>query len=519
MTFNLTEEELENAFAAIEHHGYSALLPEPPEWALIRENWSAIRADIAEKDLDTYAPYKVTRLYAPKSRATSRLVSLLHPQDLIIYTALTIIVKDDLERARLERRRQRVYSYRAIEGDSRKLYDSTGAFATFQKQLERKSRKSGYHFVAVADIADFYPRIYQHRLENVILASAQSDRARAVARVLVKKFLSNLMKKDSYGIPVGPFASRILAEGVLIDIDAALISDGADFVRWVDDYRIFCKTEVEAQRLLYRLGELLFENHGLTLSPAKTAILPSAAFRAKFLKDDDVVVEGELDQLDRIFARRDPYEDDDFELSDEEREEVRAMNFKRLFEHSFAASELVDYSRLSSLMRHPEILNEISEGAREEIGVILLANLEHLYPVSEEAARFFGTFADVNNSLRRRISKKLLQPLLTHRNHRPPDYFVCWVLSIFASDERWGRGQDIVRIFREYHSDAVRRFAALAIAKVGTRSEAMAIKESFTSAGPLTRTAILLASRKLGADERRHWKQAAQPSGLLETLV
>jgi hypothetical protein len=132
--------------------------------------------------------------------------------------------------------------------------------------------------VAVADFADFYPRIYQHRLENVIQASAKSPRVEEVARVLVRQFIPNLFGQTSYGILIGPFASRILGEGVLIDVDAALLSDGADFLRWVDDYTIFCSSEVDAQRRLFRLAERLFDNHGLTLSAVKTKILSKEDF-------------------------------------------------------------------------------------------------------------------------------------------------------------------------------------------------------------------------------------------------
>jgi hypothetical protein len=75
-----------------------------------------------------------------------------------------------------------------------------------------------------------YSRIYDHRLENVIQASARSQRSIDVARVLVK-YLSNISGRNSYGIPIGPNASRVLAEAVLIDVDAGLLSDGADFIR------------------------------------------------------------------------------------------------------------------------------------------------------------------------------------------------------------------------------------------------------------------------------------------------
>ena len=62
------------------------------------------------------------------------------------------------------------------------------------------------------------------------------------------------MDGNSYGIPVGPYASRVLGEAVLIDVDAYLKSQGIDYVRWVDDYNIFVRSEYLAQstRLLHK---------------------------------------------------------------------------------------------------------------------------------------------------------------------------------------------------------------------------------------------------------------------------
>ena len=84
---------LDNAFAAINHHGYSAMLPEPIEWIKVKNKWTEIRDNIKEIDLDSYDPYKPMKIFAPKSRANIRVVHLLHPQDIIIYTALVLIVK------------------------------------------------------------------------------------------------------------------------------------------------------------------------------------------------------------------------------------------------------------------------------------------------------------------------------------------------------------------------------------------------------------------------------------------
>src|SRR5690606_30747351 len=115
--------------------------------------------------------------------------------------------------------------------------------------------KSTTRFVAIADVADFYPRIYQHRLENVIESTATTARATDVARVLVRKLIAKLIGGNSYGIPVGPYASRLLGEAVLIDVDSYLQSRGIDFVRWVDDYNLFARSEYLAQSTVFDLGE------------------------------------------------------------------------------------------------------------------------------------------------------------------------------------------------------------------------------------------------------------------------
>ncbi|MFO0214292.1 MAG: hypothetical protein ACK53E_26670, partial [Pseudanabaena sp.] len=77
--FNLSAQELDNAFEAINHHGYSAMLPEPIEWVNIQNKWQEVKDYINALDLDTYEPYKPMKVFAPTSRANIRIVHLLYP--------------------------------------------------------------------------------------------------------------------------------------------------------------------------------------------------------------------------------------------------------------------------------------------------------------------------------------------------------------------------------------------------------------------------------------------------------
>ena len=122
--FKLTEAEFECAFQAIEHHGFSTLLPDPPEWEDLKNDWENIKKQLTNEDLDSYVPHVPLRVFAPKNRYNLRVVTHLHPLDLLIYTALTLIVRDDIEQARIPSSRKKVFSFRSKKENRNELYDA-----------------------------------------------------------------------------------------------------------------------------------------------------------------------------------------------------------------------------------------------------------------------------------------------------------------------------------------------------------------------------------------------------------
>lgn len=525
--FNLTAQELDNAFAAIVHHGYSTMLPPPPEWAVVTANWNSIRDSIERIDLDVYDPLKPLKVFAPKSRANVRVLHMLHPQDLIIYTALVLIAKPDIESNRVPIKLKRVFSYRADSANPQELYDSRGSYEAYRLQLGQRASRPQVRYVAVADIADFYPRIYQHRLQNVIESVATSQRVRDIARVLVKKLIGNIMGMDSYGIPVGPYASRLLAEALLIDVDASLQSQGVDFVRWVDDYNMFCRAEYEAQSVLFALGEWLFSKHGLTLQSAKTKILTIDDYRREYLFDHDEQLTDRDTVVNMLRDFRVGYEDpedDDGEddMDEAEVEEALAIlqgtDLKGMLEASLADTTLVDYQAVTfALTKLPRIPGAPPELKREVLHLVI-DNAELLYPVAEHIATYVLSFDDLTKTEQKQIATKLLKPLKSKRRP-PPPYYAMWVLHIFASAPEWNHAQDIVKLYSQSTSEVIKRFASLAIYSSGTRAQALAVKDEYIAASPLLKLAILFASRKLGNDERKHWRLAQGVSGSIEKLI
>lgn len=118
------------------------------------------------------------------------------------------------------------------------------------------------------DIASFYDRLNLHRLNSSLLSLPNIDNDIVN---LIDKLLLFWSGRNSYGLPVGSNASRILAEAELITVDKYLIQHGVKFCRFVDDYRIFARSASEANESLERLVFAL-EREGLFLNSGKTKI-------------------------------------------------------------------------------------------------------------------------------------------------------------------------------------------------------------------------------------------------------
>lgn len=77
--------------------------------------------------------------------------------------------------------------------------------------------------------------------------------------------------RRGFGIPVGSDASRILSEAVLLNVDRKLKEAGFVFMRYVDNFRLFAKTRLEALKSVEILTSLLADE-GLSLNSRKTDI-------------------------------------------------------------------------------------------------------------------------------------------------------------------------------------------------------------------------------------------------------
>ena len=160
-----------------------------------------------------------------------------------------------------------IFSYR-LKPKKGYLFDPNYNFTSFREYISRKSNQNNINVVVSCDIGNFYDRLNLHRLECILSSNEKIDKkvVQQINELLL--FWSN---RDSYGLPVGSNASRILAEASLIEVDNYLISKKIDFCRFVDDYRIFAEDAATAHHSLSILVDRL-NKEGLFLNTSKTEI-------------------------------------------------------------------------------------------------------------------------------------------------------------------------------------------------------------------------------------------------------
>lgn len=257
----------------VAREGLTDIFTTPKELLLLKNK--AFRKKLVEvvatcingNSLDSLTIGSIDHVLLPKGGVFDfRRCALIHPLDTIKYLALSLTIADDLEKFRPSNSRQIVYSYR-YKPNKGYLFHPKYNITSFKDHVRRRSRQVSTKVLVSCDIADFYDRLNLHRLESILL-SLQFEKARVRQLNELLLFWAN---RDSYGLPVGSNASRILAEAALIEVDNYLLSIGVKFCRFVDDYRLFAPNAHTAHYWLTQLIERLWIE-GLTINKRKTII-------------------------------------------------------------------------------------------------------------------------------------------------------------------------------------------------------------------------------------------------------
>ncbi len=141
-------------------------------------------------------------------------------------------------------------------------------------ELVVKYRSEGYRYVLDADIKGFFDEI-PHKLIMDLIGREISD---GNILGLIRKFLQagvmedGMVRPTKKGTPQGGIVSPLIANIVLNHLDWRLEAHGFEFVRYADDFLVFCKSKRQAEKALEIVTEIIEGDLGLNLSPEKTHI-------------------------------------------------------------------------------------------------------------------------------------------------------------------------------------------------------------------------------------------------------
>lgn len=267
------DKAIEFAMDNVRREGLTDIFPTPIEVSLLKNESfrvflaAQIKTRINSNSLSGLKVYPISHVLFPKKDAYDfRRAALIQPVDTITYLALVLLYADIIEKHRINKRNKVVFSYRFKPKDGY-LFDSKFNYTSFQAHVVERQKSRKVKVLVKCDISNFYDRLNLHRLESTLLSLPIENKLVKLTNELLL-FWAN---RDSYSLPIGGNASRILAEASLISVDDYLRSLKVQFCRFVDDYRLFAPDAKTAHAWLTILVERLYLE-GITINPSKTVI-------------------------------------------------------------------------------------------------------------------------------------------------------------------------------------------------------------------------------------------------------
>jgi retron-type reverse transcriptase len=228
--------------------------------------------DLSDRLLNgSWNPQQPERIYLPKPSGLQRPITLLYIEDQIVLQAFANILAKKLFDKRKPLMLEHVFS-NVLQSPNDIFFFKKWQITYFQYQAKISTLyNSGLKWVADFDIASFYDTISHDLLLQTAYPRLHDTEDVLWIRTCLKKWSTTGRSTSlGHGLPQGPLASAFLAECFLIPIDITL-SNTTGYVRYVDDIRLFAKTEDEVRNAVLRL-EVQCRERGLIPQMGKFSI-------------------------------------------------------------------------------------------------------------------------------------------------------------------------------------------------------------------------------------------------------
>jgi hypothetical protein len=505
-------DSLDWALKHIEEFGDTVFLPRCFEYEAIRHGWPKVKTWILNQDLRGWSALDLRRLLASKSTYSYRYVTQLDPIENLIFTSLIHQIGGSLEAVRLPNDRKTIFSWRFAPLPTGQMYDPDVRWYHFNERCSEMAAPAGCKFVVVADIADFFSRIYSHPLEQVLdRATSRSPQAYCVLRML-----KNWNRFVSYGLPVGLSGSRLLSEALLTDLDSALIGTRRPFCRYSDDIRIFCSSGREARTALEHLATTLFNTQGLTLQPSKTLVLPKADYLKRFATSGERLelesLTNQLHELLEAAGYTNDYEDeiDIDSLPEDVREEIDRLNMIEVLSEQIT-------SKTQDFMVMRFVLHRLRQLRIEEAVDEVLNHLSELNPAIDLVVDYLKALRSTDEKTRLRIGRKVLA---SAKKPATGSYERLCLLSLFTNDSEFNHADHFEPLYGRFSDAPTRRELILAMGRAGKAHWFRANRFDYQNLESWSRRAFLAAFSCVDSDAATHfYRSLRNGANILEEVV
>ena len=467
---------------------------------------------IMNKEFDGLKIHKLGYVLVPKKNLCDfRKCALIDIVDEITYLTLVLCIADEIERARINKSKKRIFSYRyKVNGDY--IFDHKYHFTAFRNEVERKSKLQTNKVVVECDISNFYDRVNIHRIESSLLSLDNVDNGIVS---LINQTLLFWANRDSYGLPVGSNASRLLAETALINIDQILLSHNVDFCRFVDDYRIFTKDAQTAHSHLNLLIQCL-SREGLFINVQKTNVKDISKLSSKVnIVDEAEIVSLNTEKFDSTIENND--------------EAIRTNNIPKIIRgyngivptkfRKLTNSEIVKLGECN-IMEELNKLNDSTLVEPKELIVTMraivsqkkfdtLCDISYILKKYPQLIPYFidciNKFSDQMNSNKLREIKENFKKWYSEAN--VPEYILIYLTRLFTIDNNIEDKIVLLDAFRNLnrvYGDYIGRALLGALNTTITRAEALEIREYYIRADIWEKRQILrIIQNKLPEGEKQ----------------
>lgn len=494
----ISPESLSWALTNVLRYGENDIFPTAFEYEAYKAQWPAVLENLRKIDLLSHEIKSSLKLLMPKGKWGYRVAAQLDPFDHLLYTAMVHEYAPAMEEFRTSKEKRIACAYRLDLDEKGQFFQKNSGWPDFHTQSETLAKSKNCTYVACADISDFYNQTSHHRIQNA-LSSANIKEERAES---VEQFLSNINSRHhSRGLPVGPFASILLAEVCLADVDNFLIRKGYSHTRYVDDFRIFCTSYSEAVSAFQDLTEYLYTAHRLSFQSSKTRILEKEKFEEEELVDpEELEIKSKQQKIHELieeleYSRYEIVDENAFELDEGTDAALLRDAIKELF------SALVKHDNLHvGLARY--LLRRAGNLRTRVILDTVLKNLEFLVPVFRDVVNYLVLVFDKKNPEQ---VGEVLKAFIEQSNYKRLPFIQYWVSTAFIEAPSLCDANTAISIAEKSDPHIRDRISALTAKSYKLADWVRSRKETWQNTNPFGQRAILWAAQILPKNERDHW--------------